>query len=164
MKQIFVIGQKNSGIKEIGKHLKDWGIKEIEMDDLSKKMLEYIRDNSNEKKFTTLAKLERKFADKIKEKIKGDFFIADDWSIKTHRIYKRYCDPIFIIMFRNPIDLAKELEKQTGNFEQALNLITQEDALLMESLKLLGEDRIYISYDEYLRDKERVLKNIKEFI
>ncbi len=164
MKQVFILGQRNSGIKEIGKELKSWGIKEVEMDDLSQEMLQHIRNNINEKRSITLARIEREFGDKIKEKLQGDFFVADDWSIKTHRIYKRFCDPVCIIVFRNPIDLAKELEKHTGNFEQALGIVIQEDALLIEAAGLLEADKIYVSYDEYLQDKERVLKSIKDFI
>ncbi len=161
--QIFILGQKNSGIKEIGEELKDGGIKEVEMDDISKDMLKHIQESSKNRKPVTLARLERAFADKIKDKLQGDFFVADNWSIKTHRIYKRYCNPVYIIVFRNPIDLAKELAEQVG-FEQALDLIIQEDTLLTEAIKLLEGDRIYISWDEYLRDKDEVLKKIKDFI
>ncbi len=164
MKQIFILGQNNSGIKEIGKELKGWGIKEVEMDDISRDMLKHIQEKTSSGKLVTLARVEKEFANKIKERLQGEFFVADNWSIKTHRIYKRYCDPIFIIVFRNPIDLAIELEQQVGNFEQALDLVIQEENLLIEATGILEGDRIYVSWDEYLRDKDGVLKNIKDFI
>lgn len=164
MRQIFVLGQKNSGIKEIGDHIRGWGVKEIVMDDVSKEMLQYIQENTSSKSYVTFAKLEKQFADIIKKKLKGDFFVADDWSIKTHRIYKRYCNPLHIIVFRNSVDLARQLDEVIGNFEQALEVVLQEDSMLVEAIKLLEEDRIYVSYDEYVKDKEKVLNNIKKFL
>jgi len=196
-KEVVVIGQRRSGTSAVAGVVEKLGInmgntggasernpkgffEDQDITEVSKKIIAYVNKHLNEgKSRPTIAKIERKFDDEVREVIEHRkeqnkvWGFKDANQIRTHKFFMKHLEnPYYIFVFRNLLDVAISVmdwhgdEHPESGIGDYLSTVNKLNGLQFKLINLVNNrgNMIFISFDRMLREPESYAEKITDFL